>query len=160
MEYRLRLRGRAGLKEGGMAHAEHSVTVERPAEDVFDFVADGHNNPRWRPSVLDVEPAGSPTGVGATWRQGMRGPGGRRIAGDYTFTAWERPQRLAFEVVAGPARPTGEYIFASEGPLRTRVTFRLDVQPRGFMRLMSGMINRQVAEEVRALDRLKAALEG
>ncbi len=40
-----------------MAHAEHTVTIARSAEEVFDFVADGTNTPRWRPTVLDIEHA-------------------------------------------------------------------------------------------------------
>ena len=142
-----------------MAHAEHTVTIARSPDDVFDFVADGHNNRRWRDSVIDIEPAGDTTGSGATWRQGIKGPGGRRIAGDYRITTWERPHRLGFDVIAGPARPTGMYTFTPDGSGGTRTSFALDLEPRGLMRLMSGMINRQVETEVRALDRLKAVLE-
>jgi uncharacterized protein YndB with AHSA1/START domain len=143
-----------------MAHAEHTVTIERPAEAVFDFVADGANNPRWRPTVIDIERANDAVGVGATWRQGMKGPGGRRIAGDYRITTSERPSRLAFEVISGPARPTGTFSFGADGPARTSVTFALDIKPTGMMRLMGPMIARQMQAEVAALDTLKAVLEG
>ncbi len=142
-----------------MAHAEHTVVVNHPAEAVFDFIADGANNPRWRPAVVDIERASADAGAGATWRQGIRGPGGRRISGDYRITTWVRPTTLAFEVVSGPARPTGTYTFTPQGPSETRVTFSLDLQPRGLMRLMSGMLTRQVENEVRSLDNLEAALD-
>lgn len=142
-----------------MAHAEHSVTIDKPVDEVFDFIADGSNNASWRATVLDVERAGGAGGPGATWRQGIKGPGGRRVAADYRITRWERPVALGFEVTAGPARPTGLYTLTSRGPARTEVTFALDLQPRGLMRLMAPVISKQVKQEVASLDNLKAVLE-
>lgn len=89
----------------------------------------------------------------------MKGLGGRRVAADYRITEAVRLSRLAFEVIAGPARPTGTYTFAAAGPGQTTVTFALDLQPRGLMRLMTPMINKQVRREVASLDYLKSAME-
>jgi uncharacterized protein YndB with AHSA1/START domain len=58
-----------------MPHAEHTVTVERPIEDVFGYLADGSNNPRWRSGVISIERASAEGGAGATYRQKLRGPG-------------------------------------------------------------------------------------
>lgn len=142
-----------------MAHAEHSVIVARPIDEVFDFIADGSNNPRWRSAVLDVARGSGDDGLGVIWRQGIKGPGGRRISGDYRITTWERPVKLGFEVISGPARPTGMYTLVAEGPSRTSVTFTLDLHPSGPMRLMGPMISRQVTKEVTSLDRLDEALK-
>ena len=49
----------------------------------------------------------SPNAVGATYRQGAKGPFGRRIAADYEVTECETRSRLAFRVIPGPARPEG-----------------------------------------------------
>jgi hypothetical protein len=38
-----------------MAHAENSMTINRPLSEVFSFLLDGSNNPRWRPGVLDTQ---------------------------------------------------------------------------------------------------------
>ena len=57
-----------------MAHANNSVTVARPIEEVFDFLADGTNNTRWRPSVIEIARSGGPDGVGATYKQGLKRP--------------------------------------------------------------------------------------
>jgi hypothetical protein len=46
-----------------MAHAENSVTIERPIGTVFDFVLDGTKNALWRPAVITIERvAGAPAG--------------------------------------------------------------------------------------------------
>lgn len=98
-------------------------------------------------------------GAGATFKQGMKGPGGRRIDADYTIVEANPPAWIKFEVTAGPARPTGTYSIKPQGDA-TDVTFVLDFQPKGLAKLMDGMINRQMQEEVGKLDNLKGHLEG
>lgn len=142
-----------------MAHAEHSVTVDRPIEQVFAYLADEHNDPRWRSGVLQIERVSDHGGQGATIRQVMKGPGGRRIRGDYRITAYQPPRRFEFQVIAGPARPAGRFSLSEDGPGRTRLTFAMDAQPKGLMRLMDGMIAKQLKVEVAAIDRLKANVE-
>jgi len=142
-----------------MAHASNSVIIARPIEEVFDFLADGSNNTRWRPSVIEISRSGGPDGVGATYKQGLKGPGGRRIDGDYRVTTFERPRELAFEVIAGPARPSGRYQLDTPTAGQTRVQFELDLQLRGLQKLMGPMIQRTMDGEVKLLDRLKAVLE-
>jgi uncharacterized protein YndB with AHSA1/START domain len=141
-----------------MADAEATVRIERPAEEIFDFLADGRNNPKWRPAVTEIALV-SGAGVGATYRQTMRGPGGRTIAGDYRVTESDRPRLLQFEVIAGPARPRGTFHLEPVGSDATQVTFSLNLQPTGVMRLMTPMIKRQMRREVSALRDLKRVLE-
>jgi uncharacterized protein YndB with AHSA1/START domain len=140
-------------------HAEHTVVISRSADDVFDYLADGRNNPQWRPGVLEIERTSPEVGVGATYRQMMRGPGGRKIAGDYRVTRYDRSQNLAFEVVAGPARPVGSFELTPIDADSTRVTFRLAASPAGLMRLMGPMIAKQMRAETAQLENLKARLE-
>ena len=144
-----------------MAHAEQTVTVDRPIAEVFAYLADGHNEPKWRPEVSNVRLVSqSATGVGATWAQSMKGPGGREIKGDYRFTAWQEPTRLDFEVIAGPARPLGSFVLTALSKNSTSVTFTLDLVPKGLMVLMTGMINKQVATEAANIRNLPTAMVG
>jgi uncharacterized protein YndB with AHSA1/START domain len=142
-----------------MPQAEHTVTIHRRAEEIFDYLADGTNNTNWRAGVLEIEPTGDAAGVGATYRQVMRGPGGRKIAGDYRVTTYDRPKTLAFEVIAGPARPKGIFQLTALDAESATVTFRLSAEPSGIMRLMAPMIAKQMRFETRQLDNLKARLE-
>jgi uncharacterized protein YndB with AHSA1/START domain len=139
--------------------AEHAVIINRSASDVFDYLADGCNNPQWRPGVLEIERTSPEVGVGATYRQLMRGPGGRKIAGDYRVTSYDRPQTLAFAVIAGPIRPEGSFELTPVDDASTRITFRLSASPRGLMRLMSPMIASQMRAEASQLENLKTRLE-
>jgi len=141
-----------------MPSAQHSVSIGRPVGEVFAFVADGENARRWRPGVLDVSHQ-SGEGLGAIYRQGVKGPGGRRIAADYEVTAFEPDRRIAFRAIAGPVRPTGEYRFAAEGDGAT-VSLALDATLTGWKRLLMGRaVQSTMDSEVRNLDTLKSILE-
>ena len=143
-----------------MAHAEGSITIDRPANVVFDFILDGMNNPLWRPSVADIQRVpGKPAGVGAAFKQGLKGPGGRRIDGDYEIVESNPHESIKFQVTAGPARPTGMYKFEALGN-STQVTFTLHYEPKGLARLMDPMINKTMQVEIATLSNLKAYLEG
>jgi uncharacterized membrane protein len=141
-----------------MPSAEGEVTIGRPVAEVFAFVADGLNAPKWRPGVLDIS-LESGRDIGAVYKQGVKGPGGRRIAADYRVTAFEPNRRLGFEAIAGPVRPTGQFTFEDVNGA-TRVTFGLQAELSGFKKLlMGGMVQRTMDAEVAALGRLKAVLE-
>ena len=142
-----------------MAHAEESITIARPVNTVFDFVLDGTKNPLWRPSVLDIERVpGKPSGVGAVYKQGLKGPGGRRIDGDYEIVECQPNTLIRFQVINGPARPTGTYRFEPDGN-SSRLTFILHHEPKGLAKLMDPMIARTMRSEVATLSNLKAYLE-
>ena len=144
---------------GAMPSAQHSITISQPVGEVFTFVADEENATRWRPGVLDVRRE-SGEGLGAIYRQGVKGPGGRRIAADYEVTAFEPDRRIAFRAIAGPVRPTGEYRFSAEGD-GTRVSLTLDATLTGWKGLVMGRAVQSTMEaEVRNLETLKSLLEG
>jgi len=141
-----------------MPSAQGSVSIQRPPSEVFAFVADGANAQKWRSGVLDVAHV-SGTGVGAVWRQGVKGPGGRRIAADYEVTAFEPDRRLAFQAVAGPVRPHGEYRLQASGA-GTELSFSLAVELTGWKKwLMGGAVQRTMDAEMKALQKLKQVLE-
>jgi uncharacterized protein YndB with AHSA1/START domain len=142
-----------------MPKAENTVTIDRPIEQVFAYLSDGHNDRHWRPAVVEIERTSPTLGEGTTYRQVVKGPGGRRVPADYRITRYSPPRELAFQVTAGPARPTGRFQLAEAGPDRTTVTFSLDVQPAGLLRLMSPMIAKTMRAEVGQLDLLKAQVE-
>lgn len=142
-----------------MAHADYSVTINRPVKTVFDFVIDGEKNPLWRPMVADIRlVSGTAGSIGAVYKQGLKGPGGRRIDGDYEIVELKANKLMRFRVIAGPARPIGIYRFEADGN-STRFTFVLDYKPKGFAALMDGMINRTMKAEVATLDNARAYLE-
>jgi uncharacterized membrane protein len=145
-------------EENDVPSAEGEVTIGRPVAEVFAFVADGLNAPKWRPGVLDISLV-SGRDIGAVYKQGVKGPGGRRIAADYRVTAYEPNHLLSFEAIAGPVRPTGQFTFEDVNG-STRVTFALQAELSGLKRLlMGGMVRKTMNAEAAALERLKEVLE-
>jgi uncharacterized protein YndB with AHSA1/START domain len=142
-----------------MPQASYSVTIGRPARDVFSYLADGERCPEWRPGVIDIKRV-SGDGVGTRYAHGVRGPMGRRIAADYEITVYEPDRRIEFQTVAGPARPHGRYDLEAAGA-GTKVTFTLDARLAGIRGLLMGSaVQRTMDSEVRTLDNLKRVLEG
>ena len=140
-----------------MPSAENSIVINRPRSDVFAFVANHENDPRWRPGVVDIARA-SGEGQGAVYRQGVKGPMGKRIAADFEVTAYEEGSHLAFRTLGGPVQPEGSYVFedANGG---TRVTFSLNANLRGPQKLMAPMVSKSMRSQVDALTNLTRVLE-
>ena len=143
-----------------MPHVEHTVTVNRPARVVFDYLADGMNNRAWRNGVLVIERTNSADGLGATYRQvTSTGPGGRPLDEDYRVTVFDPPRRLEFLVTAGPVRPAGVFELIENPDQSTQVRFVLALKAARLWKLLAPMITPRMQREVDALDNLKAILE-
>ncbi|HEX5324892.1 MAG TPA: SRPBCC family protein [Capsulimonadaceae bacterium] len=142
-----------------MPEASAEVTINRPIDTVFAFIADGRNNKAWRPAVVSIlqETEGAPR-VGTIYRQKMQGPGGRPVSADYQIVVLEPNKRMQFKVIAGPVRPEGEYRFEST-PGGPKVLFHLSCKPTGFAKLLTPMVSKQLPIEVASLANLKKALE-
>ncbi|MBC3841663.1 hypothetical protein GXW82_19725 [Streptacidiphilus sp. 4-A2] len=142
-------------------HAEHTVTVGRPIAEVFAFLADGGNNPRWRPEVSDVRLISGPgtaAAAGACYAQTMTGPGGRTIPGDYRLTVCEAPHRLEFEVIAGPG-PDRLVRAARARPGGDRGHFRPRSGPAAALLPLAGTVRKLAQAEVGNLDNLQTAID-
>jgi len=140
-----------------MPSAENSIVVNRPRSEVFTFVANHENDKKWRPGVLDLERA-SGEGHGAVYRQGVKGPFGRRTPADFEVTAYEEGSHIAFRTLGGPVQPEGVYRFEdTDGG--TRVTFSLSAHLRGPQKLMAPMVSKSMSSQVGALANLKRVLE-
>ena len=141
-----------------MPSAERTISIRRPVQQVFRFLADGRTATQWRSGVLDVSRV-SGDGLGAVYRQQVRGPGGRPIDADYEITGFESDKLIAFRTIAGPVRPTGSFSFEPMGDA-TILTFKLDAELGGWKKLiMSGPVQSTMNAEMAALDRLQELLE-
>jgi len=142
-----------------MPAATHTVTVDRPVEQVFAFFTDHGNDPQWRPLVKEIDPVGVPAAVGSVIHQVVKGPAGRGIPSDIEVTAYDPSEHYAFKVVKGPVRPVGEFRFVPEGN-GTRVSLSLHAELSGVKKvLLSRPVQHSMDGEVSALDRAKDLLE-
>ena len=141
-----------------MPNAERTIVINKPAADVFAFVADGEKAQQWRSGIVEIKKK-SGDGKGAVYRQVVKGPGGRGIDADYEVTDYQPPTHLAFRAIAGPVRPIGSYDL-KETDGKTSLTFKLSAEIGGWKKfLMGGQVQKTMDAEMAALDRLKTVLE-
>lgn len=142
-----------------MPSAQRSIVIARPAAEVFAFFTDPANDPKWRPHVKEIRAEGPPA-VGSRIHQVIAGPAGRGIPADLEVTAYEPSTRYAFDVIAGPARPKGEFRFATTADGGTEVTMSLRAELTGAKKLlMSKPVQRSMDGEVAGLEKAKQLLE-
>jgi uncharacterized protein YndB with AHSA1/START domain len=87
-----------------MPQASSEILIKCPREELYAFLADPENDPKWRSGVLDLKRV-SGSGIGARYTQGVRGPGGRRILAAIEITELTPDKSIAFQTVTGPVRP-------------------------------------------------------
>ncbi|MDX1608843.1 MAG: SRPBCC family protein [Halofilum sp. (in: g-proteobacteria)] len=112
-----------------MIRAQSSTAIERPVDDVFDFVVVRFfdNYPRWSPEVVELEPLDSgPLGVGSRGRQ-IRIDQGRRSETTFRVTRLEPQRRVEFDGERD-ARFAIRYHFDPEGDARSRIHFEFELK--------------------------------
>ena len=122
-----------------MVHIEGEIVIARPVEEVFDFVADERNEPRYNTQMRRAEKISEgPIGLGTQYRaEVMRGR--QAVPMVIEVTGYERPRMLASTTRMSSMDIRYALTFApvSEG---TRMGWVGDVQPKGLLRLMSPVV--------------------
>ena len=138
----------------------HEETINRPVEDLFAFIADPTNDPRWCPPVLEAEQvAGNGPEEGARYRQIVK-PGPKQLTNNMAITEYEPNRRIAWQGSNEMLEFHGRYeVGAVNGG--TRVVMTSNLAARGILRLLEPLLSRasrSVAEE--EFQNLKQLLEG
>ena len=90
---------------------EGDIVIERPIEEVFDFVADERNEPRYNPQMTRADKVSpGPIGLGSKFNSVMNGVGGRAEM-TIEFTEFERPRRIAETTHLSSMDIKGELLF-------------------------------------------------
>ena len=133
-----------------MARVQGEIVIYRPVEEVFDFVADERNEPRYNPRMCDAEQISEgPIGLGARFRTELETMG-RTMPMIVEFTGYERPRRLASVTRSSMMETEGALTFES-APGGTRMRWSWEVRPRGALRLMAplvGVIGRRQEQSI------------
>jgi len=87
---------------------KNTVTIRRPVEDVFSFLADFENVPKWNHAIESTTKTSSrPVGVGSTYWQIRSEP--RRSEEGFEVIVYEPARRLAIDGEIGPFHARAEY---------------------------------------------------
>lgn len=120
---------------------EGDIVIERPLEEVFDFVADECNEPQYNPRMTRAEKISSgPIGVGTQFRSAMTGVGGAAEI-NIEFTEYDRPRHITEKVQLSTMDISGA-LFFEPVPEGTRMKWIWDLEPHGMYKLMGPLIRR------------------
>jgi hypothetical protein len=142
-----------------MARIEGEIMISRPVGEVFDFVADERNEPRYNPRMVRAEMlTPEPVGLGSRFRADMR-TRPRPVVTTTENTGYDRPRRLASTTRLATMDIRGALTF-DPVPGGTRMRWSWDMVPRGLLKLMSPLMARVGARQERAISTgLKRLLE-
>ena len=139
-----------------------TVQIDRPVAEVFAFVTEPGNFPRWASALVKESRQTSlgPVGVGTTFRQVNTLPG-RRFVSEMRVVTYEPEQRFEYVTTSGPIRFSGHYTFTSTADGRsTRFTSVDESEPSGVLRFLQPLLQPFAQRQITAnLNRLKAVIE-
>lgn len=126
---------------------QESVTINRPVEEVFDFIADGENDAQWCPAVKEISRvSGNGTGAGARYEM-HHTPGDMAFDATVEIVACERPRRLKWVMTDSGHTLHGTYELESVNG-RTRLTQTSQITFEGWLRIPGLFMKRFIAKDV------------
>ncbi|MET9624726.1 MULTISPECIES: SRPBCC family protein [unclassified Streptomyces] len=141
---------------------EATVDIDRPIGEVFAYLADGRNDPKFSPRVQRIERIPeSPTAVGTIFRSTVK-DAGMKTAREFRITAFEPPRSLRW------AEVSKNIVTAAQGgydlePLPdggTRVRIHNVLEGHGLGKLLVGFALSAARKDAPAFGRrIKAAVE-
>jgi hypothetical protein len=139
---------------------ENTITIQRPAEQVFAFLADFENIPKWNYAIEETRKASpGPVGAGTTYRQTRTVP--RRSQERFEVTVFEPVTRLAVRGQVGPFDASISYLLEPVAGA-TRLINKVALEPpQAVLRLVAPLAIRVVKAAVsQNLAKLKLILDG
>lgn len=138
-----------------MLEFENTVDVDRPIDEVFAFLSDFENIPKWNYYVLDVRQLSeSPIGIGTTYHQVRK-----TDEQDFHITEFEANRTVAVKTSpqSSPSFERRFTLFEEGNTTRIRDEWKLDTGRSAILeRITGGRVKGAVAEN---LAKLKELLE-
>ncbi|MDA8194737.1 MAG: SRPBCC family protein [Thermaerobacter sp.] len=143
-----------------MIQTHASVVINRPVEQVFDFVSNPEHDPEWSSGVVEVRKLSEdPWGPGTRYVY-VRSFLGRRLEVSGAVTQFDAPQRYAFASGNDAVKATGSLDFEPvDGG--TRVDFSMAIESGGLFKLaepvMAKIVQHQMQSDFEVLKHLLEA---
>lgn len=124
-----------------MVKVETSIVINRPVEEVFEFVDNARNDLQWQSGVLESEQTSEgPVRVGTTFRT-VNTFLGKRLESTVEVTEYEPNKKIATKSLSGTIPIEGSYTFESvEGG--TKVVLKGEGDVSGVFKLAEPLVVR------------------
>ena len=127
---------------------ETSTRINRPIEDVFSYVSDPLNFPRWNSAVQAVrKTSAGENGVRSTYVMERELPTTGRAINELEVVASKRPREFVIRASAGPTPFLYRYRFAAEND-ETVMQLNAEVELPGAAALLPQLARRAVKKGV------------
>jgi uncharacterized protein YndB with AHSA1/START domain len=141
---------------------EATVVIDRPIQQVFDFLADGENDPRFSPRVLEIaKTTDGPPGVGTVYASTVK-DAGMKPHREFRLTEFERPTRIRWSETSKNlvVATEGGYNLTAAGDGAQLTVFNV-LEGHGLGVLLVGLALRAARKDADDFaHRIKAAVEG
>jgi uncharacterized membrane protein len=126
-----------------------SIMINRPQQEVFDFVTDLSNDSKWQSSIVSVErTSDGPIGAGSTWVYKLKFLG-REMEAEIELTGYDSPNQASVKSINGPVPFENTYQFESNGN-GTQMTFSGQAEIGGFFKMAEGLVGKQFEKQMEA----------
>ena len=139
-----------------------SVEIDRPIDEVFDFLAAGVNDPKFSKRVLEIkQTTDGPPGVETVFESTVK-DAGMKSHREIKLTEFERPTKIRWTEISknSVTSSDGGYDLAPAGEGKTTLTFFNELEGHGFGKLIVGFALRSARKgEDDFAQAIKAAVE-
>jgi dehydrogenase/reductase SDR family protein 12 len=139
---------------------EESIEINRPLQEVFDYVSDVGNYPQWMADALEVrKDTAGPPHQSDKFTVAIKSVG-RRFETPYERTSYEANSRYTDRAVGGPVPNQRWECTFQEVPGGTRLTRTVEAEMSGILKLLEPLQKRAAERGLRRdLKALKDVLE-
>ena len=138
---------------------EKRIFINRPQQEVFDYITNPDNDSNWRSTAISAEwTSDGPVGVGSTLRTVGKFLGSK-IDSTNEVTVWDPPNQYSFKSVGGPIPLEFTQKLAAKDN-GTQLTLSAEAEMGGFFKLAEGLVGKQAEKQVDTdFNALKLVLE-
>jgi carbon monoxide dehydrogenase subunit G len=142
-----------------MIRASAGIDVSQSPDEVYSYVADLRNEPTWHTDIASVPAEADPTPVVGSVTHVKFKPFMGKTDGVFTVLDVQLGSKIVFKAELAGFAPTVTYLVEPAGG-GARFTRSVEMEPKGFMKLMSPMMRRMVPKRnAEFVQNLKRALE-
>ena len=146
-----------------MAHKfSGSAVIERPIDEVFAFLADGTNDPKFSPRVQEIsKTTDGPIAVGTVFESKVK-DAGMTTRRKFEVTELHAPTRIRWSERSKNmiTVPTGGYDLEKVSDTQTKVTIHNTLEGHGFGKVIVGFAVKAAIKDAPAFaQRIKSAAE-
>jgi carbon monoxide dehydrogenase subunit G len=141
---------------------ESTVVIDRPVEEVFAFLADGENDKKFSPRVLEInKTTDGPPGLGTVYASTVK-DAGMTTKREFKLTEFESPTRIRWAELSKNivVASEGGYDLEPAGEGKTQLTVFNVLEGRGIGKLIAPLALRSARKGADDFGRsIKAAVE-